>query len=396
MMRACDIPHTEFVAQLSRHLASVPASRVDNVRRGAVAIVIRLVPAAGGAALPSFAVQGDRAALVQAVEALLANPGMDGAQAQILFIQRAMYPGDPWSGHIGFPGGKKEPQDASDRATAERETREELGLDLGGDAFVHLGALDDAQAYFLCRGVVMAASPHVYLQVCHSTPEIALSAEVASAHWVGLAQILHQVDHPAAPFCANYRCIQRDMAAQVYPAYAASRPLWFRIHAWLLGTTSYTMLPLQFTPRDSVVRTPATASKSQFASDSELYLWGLSLGMVCSLVDLGLPVAPSSLAPGYVSVASPWPQLDRYRWADVNLVTNALHRLMWGPRCRKPWRIPMRRTPLGCTVGPARDYFLSYYAVLRIAFPLSCLAKLSLLCVLGRGVVRLLSRLVCA
>ncbi|KAJ2770046.1 hypothetical protein IWQ56_002302 [Coemansia nantahalensis] len=243
----------------------------------------------------------------------------------------------------------------------------------------------------------MAVSPQVYLQVHRRTPPMELSAEVASAHWVDLAHILRRVDQPAAPFAPNYRCIQRDIAARLCPRHAAARPLWLRILAWALGSARYTMLPLPFAPGDAVVRRPDAApgpeARSQFASDSELYLWGLSLGMVCSLVDLGLPVAPARLAPGYVSVASPWPQLDPWRWADVNLVANGLHRVLWDPRRRKPWRVPMRRTPSGRAAAPARDFFMSYYSVVGIAFPLSCLARLSLLWVLGRGAARLLSRL---
>ena len=33
--------------------------------------------------------------------------------ARILMIQRATREGDPWSGHMAFPGGKFEPQDES-------------------------------------------------------------------------------------------------------------------------------------------------------------------------------------------------------------------------------------------------------------------------------------------
>ena len=47
----------------------------------------------------------------------------------LLFIERAAHPTDPWSGHIAFPGGTAEPDDPDLKYTAERETREELGLD---------------------------------------------------------------------------------------------------------------------------------------------------------------------------------------------------------------------------------------------------------------------------
>ena len=50
---------------------------------------------------------------------------------QVLFIERAANENDPWSGNISFPGGKVENGDGDPRTTAERETWEEVGIDLG-------------------------------------------------------------------------------------------------------------------------------------------------------------------------------------------------------------------------------------------------------------------------
>lgn len=51
-------------------------------------------------------------------------------QHRVLMMQRAKHKDDPWSGHMGFPGGGHEEQDASIRKTAERECLEEMGIDL--------------------------------------------------------------------------------------------------------------------------------------------------------------------------------------------------------------------------------------------------------------------------
>ena len=48
----------------------------------------------------------------------------------LLFIRRAEKNGDPWSGHMAFPGGHIESSDTSLLDAAIRETREEIGLDL--------------------------------------------------------------------------------------------------------------------------------------------------------------------------------------------------------------------------------------------------------------------------
>ena len=46
---------------------------------------------------------------------------------EALFILRAKHDGDPWSGHMAFPGGHREPADENLRQTAEREILEDKG-----------------------------------------------------------------------------------------------------------------------------------------------------------------------------------------------------------------------------------------------------------------------------
>lgn len=64
---------------------------------------------------------------------------LDG-DANVLFIQRAVKRGDPWSGHVALPGGHADAAESFEQA-ARRETLEEVGLDLRGAEL--LGGLDD-------------------------------------------------------------------------------------------------------------------------------------------------------------------------------------------------------------------------------------------------------------
>jgi len=119
---------------------------------------------------------------------------------RVLFIRRAEHPNDPWSGHMAFPGGRKDPTDPDDLATAKRETFEEVGLDLDRQAIL-LGRLDDITATARGRIVDMVIAPFVF-SVETATP-IVPTAEVVSTVWApiqplfnGDFQVTHWVDLP--------------------------------------------------------------------------------------------------------------------------------------------------------------------------------------------------------
>ena len=76
-----------------------------------------------------------------AAVALILDSAASTDDPEIIFIERARVPNDPWSGHIAFPGGRREPGDQLSLDTAVRETEEEIGVDLSAGQL--LGQLDD-------------------------------------------------------------------------------------------------------------------------------------------------------------------------------------------------------------------------------------------------------------
>jgi 8-oxo-dGTP pyrophosphatase MutT (NUDIX family) len=105
------------------------------------------------------------------------------AALEVLLIERAIREGDPWSGHMALPGGHVDPSDTDLAATAERETLEEVGLDLArfGE---RLGRLSDVAPV---RAVPIAVRPFVYL--LEAQPTLSLSAEVTQALWVPISPL---------------------------------------------------------------------------------------------------------------------------------------------------------------------------------------------------------------
>ena len=120
----------------------------------------------------------------RAAVALIFRAGESGIP-ELLFIRRADYPADPWSGQVAFPGGREETGDVNLANTAIRETREETGLDLDHDGTV-IGMLDDLRPT-TTRLPAIIVRPYVVL--LKRLQELLLSDEVAMAFWVPLESL---------------------------------------------------------------------------------------------------------------------------------------------------------------------------------------------------------------
>lgn len=148
--------------RLARQLRSREVQRIDDpeARRAAVAGVFRVTP---------------------------------DERVEVLLIRRAERPGDHWSGHMAFPGGRREPHDPDLLATATRETLEEVGLDLGASGEL-LGPLDE----ILPRNRTgLVVSPFAFR--LSGAAELRPNHEVAEALWTDVGPLIRgEVDdeHP--------------------------------------------------------------------------------------------------------------------------------------------------------------------------------------------------------
>jgi 8-oxo-dGTP pyrophosphatase MutT (NUDIX family) len=150
----------------------------------------------GSAAHPSQASRGEEPA-AGAAQAAVALVLRFAPEMEILLIRRSEHDGDPWSGHMAFPGGRRDAGDRDALETAIRETAEEVGLDLRRDAD-HLGELDTLPAMARGRRLDLVIVPHVF--VARRSPELVLSDEVEEALWAPVAPLVEGKADTVRPY----------------------------------------------------------------------------------------------------------------------------------------------------------------------------------------------------
>ena len=106
---------------------------------------------------------------------------------EILFIERAEKHGDPWSGHMAFPGGRVEVAGETAEQAAVRETLEEVGLVLA--AGERLGRLDDLEGRHAGRPPGMLISAFVY-HLDAPGELVPQQSEVREAFWVPVRSLV--------------------------------------------------------------------------------------------------------------------------------------------------------------------------------------------------------------
>lgn len=122
--------------------------------------------------------------LTQAAVAAILNDH-DG-ELKILLVKRASRPGDPWSGDMAFPGGRRQLEDPNTLATAIRETQEETGLLLNETDCI--ARLSDVVTRKHEHWRPMIVSPYLFQLSAQQASEktLELNQELQSRIWVPL------------------------------------------------------------------------------------------------------------------------------------------------------------------------------------------------------------------
>jgi 8-oxo-dGTP pyrophosphatase MutT (NUDIX family) len=106
-------------------------------------------------------------------------------ESELLLIERAERAGDPWSGHMALPGGRRDPGEEL-LETAIRETREEIGLDLGSCSLIGVLPAEDATG----RGSAHALSIHPFVFALEGEPTFEPNHEVKAVLWTPLRPLV--------------------------------------------------------------------------------------------------------------------------------------------------------------------------------------------------------------
>lgn len=112
------------------------------------------------------------------------SPWLSGIE--VLMIKRAQRKGDPWSGQMGFPGGKRDADDTSNWEAAKRELFEEIGVD-AEQSTRQVVCLSDMKSISNVAHRSMAITPYI-LQATEDF-ELCPNEEVADTIWVPLSFI---------------------------------------------------------------------------------------------------------------------------------------------------------------------------------------------------------------
>ncbi|CAG0931609.1 hypothetical protein PLCT1_01839 [Planctomycetaceae bacterium] len=145
-----------------------------NPARAAVAIILTARPQAGGQrpeALPSHESR---------ITSHDGESHIASRELEVLLILRATRDGDPWSGQVALPGGRRDSSDATLQDTAVRETLEETGIDLAASGIV-LGSLDELRPRTPVLPPIIVTP---FVAIAPSDLPMTISPELADAFWV--------------------------------------------------------------------------------------------------------------------------------------------------------------------------------------------------------------------
>ena len=195
---------------------------------------------------------------------------------------------------VGFPGGRQN-KGETDRETAERETLEEICVDLKSEDFQYLGALDDRTVtHWMSDDLTLVLSGFVYLHLRPGIFQVKVDRkEVAAVFSIPLEGLLYAMRHREHSY--NF--------AIPIPIFRYSTSIW----KTYLGTLYYPAIEVAF-------------NDNQFAGypSHEWRVWGITLRLTSDLLDLMMLNEDKNRYESLTNFQVRW----NWFWRDVDWLLN--------------------------------------------------------------------------
>lgn len=239
------------------------------------------------------------------IEAFFNQEWVRNGDPELLFIKRAARKGDRWTSHIALPGGRRDPEDADDKAAAIRETWEEVGIDLKSYALECGNLPQRIVTTHWGKKPLLVLCPYVFVLTHHQIPPLKLQpTEVAATHWVPLRSLMSPANRTVSFEDVSSRLANQETGVKKW------------MLSLILGKMMFAAINLVPTESLHSVESPGqeivqdnrlarVTRQDQLQSlalriwhsdifnqfppprkDGPLLLWGLTLGVVSDLLDL--------------------------------------------------------------------------------------------------------------
>jgi 8-oxo-dGTP pyrophosphatase MutT (NUDIX family) len=301
-------------------------------KRASVALIIRIQPHYShwpsppttlAQSSPSADSEAEGTSPAQRVKAFFAQEWVQHGDPEVLFIKRAAREGDKWTSHVALPGGRRDPEDASDAAAAVREAWEEVGIDLSDAYAVPAGNLPQQvvsagwgkvpyanarRSWGLMHRTwladpalrLMVLCPYIYVVTEHAIPPLRLQpTEVASAHWVPLRALLSPKQRTFWYQDVSNRTSQRDFGMTRWFHKMSIGDMMFAAVRLIPSESVYCSSITEFLPDEPLQHEPLSLNHTApllgrgqtpiSPVDKPLLLWGLTLGMMGDFLDMVPP-----------------------------------------------------------------------------------------------------------
>ena len=155
---------------------------------------------------------------------------------ELLFIERARREGDPWSGQMAFPGGRRSVADHQSMDTAVRETYEEVGIELKREW--NFGRLHDLVGRPIGKSKDLVIACHLF--ELNESCNLRTNYEIEDTLWIPLASLIDPRLYRPEYMPENYDGVFQGIQC----GDDDDRVIWGLTYRFLLGFFTATRIPL--------------------------------------------------------------------------------------------------------------------------------------------------------